>query len=417
MAAPNESERGADSAGVLSASTLAALWADLEREPTSGDLVLAAPTPRPMTRRIQTQDQDPVADHVAAELGPTGTLLFLVPGRASGADLAAWRNALWPAVHIIAHYSAGADGLARRTLGGTQRLAGCPTLPGTVLVGRPRALVLSPEATVEKFDSNAAGWSGDPASTGYGHHRWMRRFVGLFAPLPAAGSAGQPLRILDFGCGGGWVGIEAALAAQAAQMTQAARPSAAVELCSFDPSPEMVRLTEENALAAGVKCFSGRTGFGHAPPFPAAGEAPFDLVLSSGVASFAPDAEAWFDGLCACLRPGGTLVVGDIERRAAGMRRRRSQKPLLPVRELNALSRSRARLLLERHGLTITDAAGYQLTRPIPELMHLSETRLGGLLAKPLLLLNRLAASSNRGLGLPPQAAFDSWVIAAKSSA
>ena len=57
--------------------------------------------------------------------------------------------------------------------------------------------MLSPSVTVAKFDANAAGWSGDPGKPGYAHHRWMRRYVGLFA-RPKDGA-----RILDFGCGTG----------------------------------------------------------------------------------------------------------------------------------------------------------------------------------------------------------------------
>jgi hypothetical protein len=55
--------------------------------------------------------------------------------------------------------------------------------------------------------------------------------------------------------------------------------------------------------------------------------------------------------------------------------------------------------------------AGYQLTRPIPEVMHLSETRIKGLLAQPLLLLNRSAAAFSQSLGFPGQDWFDSWVM------
>ena len=78
-------------------------------------------------------------------------------------------------------------------------------------------------------------------------------------------------------------------------------------------------------------------GFGDAPPFPADGEEPFDVVISSGVISFAPDPDAWLEGLVATVRPGGLLVIGDIQLRSRGMQRRRGRKPLLPARELNAL--------------------------------------------------------------------------------
>jgi hypothetical protein len=48
--------------------------------------------------------------------------------------------------------------------------------------------------------------------------------------------------------------------------------------------------------------------------------------------------------------------------------------------------------------------------------MHFSETRLAGVLAAPLLLANRLAAATNRTVGIPPQSRFDSWVIACTSA-
>jgi SAM-dependent methyltransferase len=90
-----------------------------------------------------------------------------------------------------------------------------------VLAARARALVLSPDATVEKFDLNAGGWNGEPGHPGYAHFRWMRRHVARFAHASGA------QRILDFGCGAGWVGIEAALLARAASLS------------AFDPSPAM----------------------------------------------------------------------------------------------------------------------------------------------------------------------------------
>jgi SAM-dependent methyltransferase len=192
---------------------------------------------------------------------------------------------------------------------------------------------------------------------------------------------------------------------------EAARGARGVELCAFDPSPEMVRNAERNARESGVERFTGRVGFGEDPPFPAAGERPFDLVLSSGVASFAPDIEAWLDGLVSTLRPGGTLVVGDVNRDSLGMRVRRASKPLLPIREMNARTGGDVRSLLEQRGLRLRQAAGYQLTSPVPKLQHLSDTRLRGWFSPPLLGLNALAAGIDRRLGGPLPQCFDSWVL------
>jgi SAM-dependent methyltransferase len=221
----------------------------------------------------------------------------------------------------------------------------------------------------------------------------MRRYVADFARAP------RGVRVLDFGSGAGWVGVEAA------------KRLAARELCAFDPSPEMVRITGENAQAEGIERFTGRTGFGEDPPFPAAGEAPIELVLSSGVASFSPDLERWLDGLARTVAPGGELVIGDIHREARGFRRRRAERPLLPVREMNARTRAELRAGLEARGFTHEASAGYQLTRPVPELMHLSETKLHGLLSRPLLWSNQLAASLDRALGGRCDDQFDSWVM------
>jgi trans-aconitate methyltransferase len=113
----------------------------------------------------------------------------------------------------------------------------------------------------------------------------------------------------------------------------------------------MVELAQVNAKANGIQRFSARTGFGEAPPFPAAGEAPFDLVLSSGVISFAPDHERWLDGLVSTLAPRATLVIGDLEPASRGMQRRRAERALLPVRELNARSPAQVRAALEKRGL------------------------------------------------------------------
>jgi SAM-dependent methyltransferase len=316
-----------------------------------------------------------------------GALLLFLPGDRTDAELARWRNALWPASHLVAIYRVSKERIERETLRGRKRLEGVAGVHGIVLAAHPREQVFSPDTTIAKFDQNAAAWDGDPKSPGYAHHRWMRRFVAEFAGQERLAKART---ILDFGSGAGWVGIEAALQASGASLS------------AFDPSPAMLRLAQENARASDVARFEARPGFGESPPF----EGPFDLVISSGVWSFAPDAERWIDGLARTVAPGGTLVFGDIHRDSKGMRRRRAEKPLLPAREMNAKTREEARSALERRGFRFEAWAGYQLTSPVPEIRHFSEKRLGGVLNPALLAWNRAKAGSD---GVPDR--FDSWVV------
>jgi SAM-dependent methyltransferase len=371
-----------------------------ERVRTVGDTPSAAKAdPGAALAAVSAREHDAeagaaeAAAFAAPELAAGGSLLLQLEGERDERELARWRNALWPAAHVGAIYRLAHTGILRTTLAGTAKLRGATGVRGLLLVGRAREHVLAPDATVAKFDQNAAGWDGKPGSPGYAHFRWMRRFVGTFAGLEWMRASAR--RILDFGCGAGWVGIEAALAAGASD----------VELCAFDPSAEMVKLAEENARGSGIARFAARTGFGDAPPFPGDGEPAFDLVISSGVVSFAPDLGRFLDGLARTVAPQGKLVVGDLHRESKGMRRRRATKPLLPVREMNARTRSEVRGELEARGFVLEAEAGYQLTHPVPELMHWSETRARGLLHPLLLAWNR----SRAGAGNPD--AFDSWIL------
>jgi SAM-dependent methyltransferase len=332
-----------------------------------------------------------------ALVGDDGLLFVFLLGERSDEELCDVRNRLWPAWHVGAIYRASQEEVTRTTLDEKKDLRRASGTHGTVLVARRRALVFAPETTVAKFDRNARGWNGEPGRPGYAHFRWMRRFVAEFAGHVRA------RRILDFGCGAGWVGIEAALAAK----HEGGDPA----LCAFDPSPEMVRIAEENARAQNIASFTGRTGFGEAPPFPAEGEERFDLVLSSGVISFAEDPDRWLDGLTRTASPGGTLVIGDIHRDSAGMRKRRAHKPLLPVREMNALVREDVRAKLERRGFAFEAWCGYQLTDPMPQLLHFSQTRLAGMLDGMLLRRNVSASRRDAASGSKQPDRFDSWVM------
>jgi SAM-dependent methyltransferase len=352
----------------------------------AGDALASLPEsvrdPAPLAREL--------TEFAEANVSTSGLLLLLLEGQRSERELARWRDVLWPLFHVGGLYELRQDGILRRALAGETRLRGATGLRGTLLVARRSAHVLSPEATQTKFDQNAGGWNAAPDKPGYAHFRWMRRHVALFAGKRAA------RRVLDFGCGAGWVGIEAALA------------HGAEELCAFDASPEMVRHAQENARASGIATFTGRTGFGEDPPFPAAGEQPFELVVCSGVISFSPDHARFLDGLVRALAPGGTLVFGDLQRESSGMRKRRANRALLPIRELNACTPEELKPELERRGLLFEAARGYQLSWPMPQLMHASETRLSGALEKPLVALNRIGGAL---LGGAAPRAFDSWVM------
>lgn len=324
--------------------------------------------------------------------GDRGALFVLLEKRDSDPALAELRNHLWPHFHAVAIYDGKGERIKRRTVGSGQDLEqGSGT--GQVYLLRRLQEVMSPETTTAKFDQNAKGWDGVPGSPGYPHFRWMRRYVGLY------GKPAKASRILDFGSGAGWVGIEAAKCF----------PGSSLAL--FDPSPEMVRIAEGNAQAQGIDACVGRVGFGDEPPFPGPGEEPYDWVISSGVISFAPDSEAWLDGLCRTLASGGTLVIGDIQLESMGFRKRRRTHPLLPVRELNAKSAAWVRKALEARGFEFLRGSAYQLSYPIPQIMHVNETKMGGIASRPLLWLNQAAAGMSRLSGGMGKGLFDSWVM------
>jgi len=367
-----------------------------EDGPTDAQALLVTINPGELPTRERLSA---LRERARSSLSADGHLLVHLSGRRPAAELARWRDGLWPDFHVGTRYVFDSTGeVTRVLLQGETLLPAAPTRAGSIRVGellsaRLSDHVRSPAKTAEKFDANAAGWNGTPGRADYLHHRWMRRFVARFAPKRSHE------RVLDFGCGAGWVGIEACLH-QGAQ-----------HLRFFDPSPEMVRISTENAVSAGLSDASGATGFGEEPPFPESGEEPFDLVLSSGVLSFARDRDAWYEGLAGTVAPGGTLILGDLNLRSLGMRRRRSKRPILPIRELAAVTPAEARAAMEARGFRHQATSGYQLTDPVPQLLHLDASKLKGALSHPLSWCNRLASAIDQGLGAPFTPLFDSWVM------
>lgn len=335
---------------------------------------------------------DPAGDTTAvtAPLQEQDALLGVIPSEMDDRGLATLRDRLWPEAHLTAIYRVAADGRVTRTA-----LAGDVELPErlegparTVLFLRSRDAALGRATTVAKFDANAEGWNGVPGTATYGHYRWMRRLLAVVGK-PESGQ-----RVLDAGCGAGWVGIEAArLGAMAS---------------AFDPSPEMVRISKENAASEGVD-LDARVGFVEDVPF----DRPFEIVLNSGVISFAPDAGAYLDSLDKLVAPGGVLVIGDLNPLSRGFARRR-RRPLLPARELNGLRRLEVAMGLHKRGYEIEDRWYYQLTFPIPETMASSEQRFGGFGCRAALLANKAATAVDHAIGSVFASQFDSWVLRAR---
>lgn len=323
----------------------------------------------------------------AGPAGATGMLLAESDRPFDAASLAAARNALWPAFHVTRAYRVrNQQYVEKLTPEGWETLREhfVATWSGSAIAAIPRAAAFAPEAVARKFDKNAAGWSGDPKSPLYAHHRWMRRIVAeLGEPRPGE-------RALDAGCGAGWVGIEAA--------------KRGAKVSAFDPSAEMVKIALENAAAEGV-ALEAQQGFVEKAPW----SEPFSLVLNSGVVSFAEDAARYFAALEALVARGGRLVIGDLNPRSRGMERRRREEPVLPIRELNALPRAEAIRALEEKGLRVTARRYYQRTSPFPEIMHFLARRLGGLGCGFLLARNASAASRDSD----DEAGFDSWLLRA----
>jgi 2-polyprenyl-3-methyl-5-hydroxy-6-metoxy-1,4-benzoquinol methylase len=320
-----------------------------------------------------------------------GPVLLSLPGQPDDPSLARLRDALWPAGHLAAIYRVDAEGRVHRRLPGDDGELPARTAPGprSVVYVRPRADSLGQPNTRAKFDANAAAWNGNPGSPTYGHYRWMRRLLAELARPP------RGARVLDAGCGTGWVGIEAALLGAG--------------VSAFDPSPAMVELARANARDSGV-ALDARVGFVEDAPF----REPFDVVLNSGVISFAPDPQVYLERLDALVAPGGLLVIGDINPLSRGFARRRRTHALLPVRELNGLPRARMEALLVARGYRIEARRHYQLTFPLPELMALAEQKGAGWACALALACNRLATALDAALGSRAARSFDSWILRAR---
>lgn len=315
-------------------------------------------------------------------------VVVVFPTRLEDPGLARFRNGIWPQLHVPRFYRLAAGRpIQRIDVEGKTELTGNSDREATVVFAVRRAYAMSPAFTQVKFDKKASGWNGVPGSPSYPHFRWMRRLLSDLGP-PRPGE-----HVLDAGSGAGWVGIEAGLKAKLGR------------LCAFDPSSEMTKFVVQNAKDNGLE-IDARVGFVEEPPF----QEQFDLVYNSGVISFAPDPQRFLDGIDRVVKPGGRLIIGDLNPNSSGFRRRRRERPLLPTRELHGVPRAQIVKWLEARGYRVDFVRFYQLTYPIPEIAHQTNSHLIG---RVLLAANQILTGLDAMMGSPLESLFDSWIVGA----
>ena len=141
--------------------------------------------------------------------------------------------------------------------------------------------------------------------------RWRATLLGQLterAEIEAVFDLTGPLagrRVLDVGAGDGTYGLEAA--ARGASVT------------ALDVDPAMLDAARARAARRGV-ALERHTGRAEALPF---GDAEFDVVLAVTMLCFVPDAQTAIGEMARVLRPGGRLVLGELNRRSVWAAQRR----------------------------------------------------------------------------------------------
>lgn len=141
--------------------------------------------------------------------------------------------------------------------------------------------------------------------------RWRATLLGQLterAEIEAVFDLAGPLagrRVLDVGAGDGTYGLEAA--ARGATVT------------ALDVDPAMLDAARARAARRGV-ALELQTGRAEALPF---GDAEFDIVLAVTMLCFVPDAQTAIGEMARVLRPGGRLVLGELNRRSVWATQRR----------------------------------------------------------------------------------------------
>lgn len=112
-------------------------------------------------------------------------------------------------------------------------------------------------------------------------------FVPFANPRPDA-------RVLDVGCGPGWLAIELAKGAR--------------EVVGYDRSKRIVKVARKNAQIAGIENVTFLTGDAYALPFP---DNSFNLTIATTVVYLFADSQKGFAELVRVAKPGGTVATLD----------------------------------------------------------------------------------------------------------
>ena len=109
------------------------------------------------------------------------------------------------------------------------------------------------------------------------------------------GKAGGPIRMLDFGCGGGDFSTKF--------LDQAGWPPSRLRLSLVEP------VDSQRLHAAECLQHFTDTSIAHWPALPETGVEPFDLILSNHVLYYVPDLAVTLKQLTAALSPKGLLLI------------------------------------------------------------------------------------------------------------
>jgi SAM-dependent methyltransferase len=170
----------------------------------------------------------------------------------------------------------------------------------------------------------------------------------LHAILDLAGEL-RGARVLDVGCGDGALACAAAL--RGAQVT------------GVDPDPAMLAAARSRAARVGVEAtfLEGQT---ERLPFP---DAAFDVAAAITVLCFVSDAPSAMREMARVLRPGGSLVIGELGRwnSWAGIRRLRGWLGSTTWKAARFRGAPELRALAEQAGLSVIAMRGAVFYPPV----------------------------------------------------